>query len=207
MSNSWANEPEVNETEDSDANDAMVVAFLDANVFVSIWTIDVLLTLSEDGLFTVTWSPTVLDEASRALARIYPHTQELNAKRMHAINSAFPYAMQPKQDWEWMVPDCDLPDPNDRHVLAAARAANATVIVTFNLRDFPSGELNKFGIIAQSPDQFLADIAAAEPERTMRGILNLVNGKNHPPRSMDEEIIHLERLGFHSFTRFLKKSL
>ena len=195
-----------NVTRESAADDATATAFLDANVFVSIWTIDVLLTLSEDGLFTVAWSPTIFNEASRALARIYPHTQQLSATRMNAISSAFPYAMQPKREWVWMVPDCTLPDPDDRHVVAAARAAEATVIVTFNLKDFPSEELNKFGLIAESPDVFLAGIAAAEPERTLHSVLKLVNSKSHPPRSMNEEIVHLERLGFQRFTRFLRRN-
>jgi hypothetical protein len=39
--------------------------------------------------------------------------------------------------YEARIPQLSLPDTDDRHVLAAAIEAGATVIVTFNLSDFP----------------------------------------------------------------------
>jgi hypothetical protein len=51
-----------------------------------------------------------------------------------------------------------LPDPDDRHVLAAAIAAAADVIVTSNLKDFPAHVLAPFGIVAQTPDAFLSEL-------------------------------------------------
>jgi hypothetical protein len=45
-----------------------------------------------------------------------------------------------------------LPDPNDRHVLAAGIAAGATVILTWNLRHFPAKELKRFGFRRATAD-------------------------------------------------------
>jgi hypothetical protein len=65
------------------------------------------------------------------------------------------------------VPDClvrnyrkiakglELPDENDRHVLAAAIKAGAQVIVTCYLRDFPAAILQEYEIEAQHPDDFI----------------------------------------------------
>jgi hypothetical protein len=47
--------------------------------------------------------------------------------------------------------------PKDRHVLAAAVRANAEVIVTFNLSDFPEPTLKPYDIAAIYPDDFLLD--------------------------------------------------
>ncbi len=48
-----------------------------------------------------------------------------------------------------------LPDLNDVHVLAAAIRCGASVIVTFNLKDFPASVLAQYGIEAQHPDEFV----------------------------------------------------
>ena len=59
------------------------------------------------------------------------------------------------EDYEELIDGIKLPDPNDRHVLAAAIKANAQTIVTYNLSDFPSSALSKYEIDAQHPDEFL----------------------------------------------------
>jgi predicted nucleic acid-binding protein len=61
-------------------------------------------------------------------------------------------------NFEDLIPAVQLPDPNDRHVLAAAIRGRADVIVTYNLKDFPDKELNKYGIAAQHPDEFLSHL-------------------------------------------------
>ena len=49
-------------------------------------------------------------------------------------------------DYEEIIPTLKLPDPDDRHVLAAAIVGQADLIITFNLDDFPPDELEPFGI-------------------------------------------------------------
>lgn len=58
-------------------------------------------------------------------------------------------------DYQQLIPALQLPDPDDRHVLAAAIKAGASVIVTFNEKDFPADALDPYGIEAQHPDDFL----------------------------------------------------
>ena len=58
-------------------------------------------------------------------------------------------------DYESLIDSLVLPDKNDRHVLAAAIRANVSVIVTYNLKDFPKKIRNQYGIEAQYPDEFI----------------------------------------------------
>src|SRR5690606_4809792 len=57
---------------------------------------------------------------------------------------------------ESLCSSLNLPDPDDRHVLAAAIKCGASVIVTFNLKDFPSDVLEPFEVEAMHPDDFIA---------------------------------------------------
>jgi hypothetical protein len=68
------------------------------------------------------------------------------------------------RDYQHHIADLTLPDPDDRHVLAAAIQARATIILTFNLRDFPAAELARHGIAAIGPDEFLTQLRPADAE-------------------------------------------
>lgn len=59
----------------------------------------------------------------------------------------------------------------DRHVLAAAVAAQADVIVTANLRHFPPHACDPHGIRVESPDQFLCNASERDPEVVMTAVL------------------------------------
>jgi len=57
--------------------------------------------------------------------------------------------------YEPFIAGLALPDPNDRHVLAAAIVSRAGIIVTFNTKDFPQEILEPYGLESQHPDDFL----------------------------------------------------
>lgn len=112
-----------------------MIALLDANLFVPTWIIDPLLSLAEAGLCEPAWSARVMDEARLAIMEVR-HVPDVRARGfLDAICRAFPMAMA--EDWERFEPDVNLSDPNDGHVVAAARRAGAETIVTFNLKEFP----------------------------------------------------------------------
>jgi len=56
----------------------------------------------------------------------------------------------------------DLPDRGDRHVLAAAIAGRADLILTDNLRDFPQRALAPHAVQARAPDDFVMDLWLAD---------------------------------------------
>ena len=72
--------------------------------------------------------------------------------------------------YEVLIPSLDLPDSDDRHVLAAAIAANAEIIVTYNLKDFPDAVLETHGIEAQHPDDFISSLLDLELELVLEAI-------------------------------------
>jgi len=53
--------------------------------------------------------------------------------------------------YEPLIEALKLPDPGDRHVLAAAIRCSAQVIVTSSVKDFPALHLEPFNIEAQTP--------------------------------------------------------
>jgi|AGTN01.3.fsa_nt_gi hypothetical protein len=71
------------------------------------------------------------------------------------MDAVFPGALV--EDYESSTNEFDLPDPNDRHVAAAADRAGANVIVTDNVDDFPSNKLRRRGMFAQCADDLIAD--------------------------------------------------
>lgn len=114
----------------------MLSVFLDANVIYSITLTDVLLTLAEHDLFLPLWSPNVLQEAQEAASRTLPDAaQQAFRKRLIMMDQAFPESSIHVEESEWS--QFDLPDPDDRHVLAAAAQGQADALARAISRIFP----------------------------------------------------------------------
>jgi len=133
-------------------------AVLDANVLYGEFVRDMLLSLFYEGLFEAKWTEQVTDEWVRHLLENKPtltrETIQNTIMKMHAIRPS------PLVDnYRQFIDKVDLPDRDDRHVLAAAIASDARKVVTWNLRDFPKRILQAFGIVAESPDKFLCPIS------------------------------------------------
>ena len=97
--------------------------------------------------------------------------------------------------FEDLVPSLELPDPGDRHVLAAAIRAEADIIVTANLKDFPASSLAPHGLEAEHPDAFLARLCGRWPVRFVEALHRVRGRLRHPPLSRDEHLRALRRSG------------
>lgn len=141
----------------------MTRAFLDACVLFPPLVRGVLLHAATQSLFTPAWSPRVIEEWARATQRDHGPAAA-DAVRAEAVLMAhrWPDALT-EPDAETLA-STDLPDENDVHVLAAALAARAGLLVTFNLRDFPAAKLRALGPAPLSPDAFLWELAGRAPE-------------------------------------------
>jgi hypothetical protein len=88
-----------------------------------------------------------------------------------------------------------LPDPDDRHILAAAIHAGADVIVTCNLTDFPAETLAGFNIEAQHPDDFLVYLFDQAPGVVCAAVKRQRESLRNPPKAAEELLATLESHG------------
>jgi hypothetical protein len=95
--------------------------------------------------------------------------------------------------YEPLIDGLSLPDPDDRHVLAAAVRCSAQVIVTSNLKDYPASALDPFNIEAQGPDQFVLDLVNLAPARVAAVIQQQSAALQNPQRTVDELLDDLSR--------------
>ena len=164
------------------------------------WILDPLLTLADAGLFEPMWSDAIMQEAARNLPKVWKTaTVSQISAFLDVVNDAYPYAQVP--DWREHMEGLELPDPDDCHVLAAAIAADASSIVTLNLVDFPPAAVSRYGIGVEHPDTFLCRMYDSAPQTAGPAIRRMIENKKHPPRTLAEEYVGLDKVGLHIFAR------
>ncbi len=123
---------------------------------------EVLLGAAAQGLFTPLWSERILEEWARAARKLGPEGEAQARAEVALVRANWPGAevtLPPSLETRlW------LPDVNDRHVLAAAIAGSADVIITANAADFPRNILAEEGLSRADPDAFLHGLWQANPE-------------------------------------------
>jgi hypothetical protein len=129
-------------------------ALLDANVLYPAPVRDILVQLAVMDLFRAKWSEDIHREWIEALLRNEPHRDRVVLQRTRDLMDRHTRDCL-VTGYEPLIPALELPDLDDRHVLAAAIAGRCDVIVTKNLKDFPEATLASYGIHAQHPDEFL----------------------------------------------------
>ncbi len=162
---------------------------LDASVLYSSALRDLLLSLAANRLFDPVWSEQIHDEWMRNMVRAHgggSSIQQHVARTRQQMDAFFPDALV--RGFDGLITNLALPDPADRHVLAAAIQAGAAVIVTYNLRHFPPSELVKFGIDAWHPDDFVESILYAEFDATLEAIRELRARLRRPAKSQADYI-------------------
>jgi predicted nucleic acid-binding protein len=137
------------------AGHARYTALLDACVLFPIATCNALMSVAGTGIFAAKWTARIDDEWMQSLAAAKGIEVAKLAKRRDLMHDACPDWEVPHAAWQPLESCVQLPDVDDRHVLAAAMAGHADCIVTANLKDFPSEVLEPLGIEVLHPDAFL----------------------------------------------------
>lgn len=123
-----------------------------------------LLSLAAEGGYVPLWSARVLEEWRRAVARQHGDSAARDAEAAAArMRAAFPGCEVPADPH--LEAGINLPDPADAHVLAGAITGKADILLTFNLRDFPTRIVQPHGIQVRHPDGFLWEHFSADETR------------------------------------------
>ncbi len=179
-------------------------AILDANVLYPAPLRDFLLRLAEMELYKPKWTDEIQEEWIRNVLLERTDLERAKLERTKdAMNSAFPDSNI--TNYEELIDNLNLPDDNDRHILAAAIRGKADVIVTFNLKDFPSDYLKSYDIEVQHPDEFIVNLISLDKSKSLQSLKNQVKSLKNPPQSKDQVLQTLANCGLKNSVLELKK--
>ncbi len=171
------------------------VAIFDACVLYPFHLRNIVVQAAVDRLVDARWTDAIQDEWIRNLVADKPSIpiERLRVTRQ-LMESALPDATV--RGYEAHIDAVTLPDPDDRHVVAAGIVAGASLILTWNVRDFPTRELAKHGLHTQTPDAFMTELYETVPHLTLASLAharrNLKGSRVSPPEFI--EIVSQQRL-------------
>lgn len=184
----------------------MPAVVLDACVLYPAALRDFLLQLVEADVFKGHMTATILDECFRSVAMKRP---DLNPSRLRVTREAIEDAFSDLLIFghEPLIERLVLPDPDDRHVLAAAIHGGVPTILTFNLRDFPAAALSLHGVVALHPDTFLAACVADAAESIAEVVQKQAHGLRNPPTTVAQLLDRLVEQGLPNTVAALRRQL
>lgn len=177
-------------------------ALFDACVLFPFTLRDVLVQLATTNLFRAKWSADIHNEWMQAVRAVRPDVAASdleNVRRLmdeHVLDAVV-------EGYQSLVPSLVLPDPNDRHVLAAAIVGRADVIVTNNIVDFPADTLGPLGLEAQQPDAFIMHLVDLNPYVVAAAIGTCRARLRNPPMDRAAYLPSLRRNGLPTVATWL----
>ena len=169
-------------------------AVFDACVLYPAPVRDFLLWLAQSDLFRARWTDRIHDEWTSAVLAKRPELAEQLTRTRGLMNEAVPDCLV--MGYEGLIDSLELPDPADRHVLAAAIRCQAGVIVTYNIKDFPAEVLDMHGLEAQHPDDFVEHLLGLSPAAVCNAARKQRANLTRPPKSPEEFLVTLAAHGF-----------
>lgn len=177
-----------------------VVVLCDANVLYKSFLRDLIMRLGLSGAIRPRWTDRIHEEWTRNLLARRPEASPAAiARTRDAMNRALPESLVAA-----VTPGHhDLPDPDDQHVLDAAISASASVLLTFNLSDFPASAL-PVPLQAVHPDEFLQACLEQQPQAVLSALRALRADLKKPPFSPEELLAAMLRAELPGFAERLR---
>jgi predicted nucleic acid-binding protein len=163
----------------------MLTALYDACVLYPAPLRDFLMHLALTDLFTARWTDQIHDEWIGALLVQRPDLARAQLERTRKLMNSHVLDCL-VTEYEGLIASLVLPDPKDRHALAAAIHSDASVIVTYNLKHFPREYLEQFGIEAQHPDLFIIHLLDLAPSQVYIAAKRQRTSLKNPPKTVEE---------------------
>lgn len=137
----------------------------------------------------------------------YPNRNDLDRKFLERTRDRMNMSVRDclVENFQYLIPALTLPDSNDRHILAAAIHSGSSVIVTYNLKDFPKKILNQHGIEAQHPDEFLINLIDLSSDIVCMAVNHHRLSLKNPPKTIDEYLFTLGKQSLNNFVNKLRE--
>ncbi|MDA8000858.1 MAG: PIN domain-containing protein [Alphaproteobacteria bacterium] len=178
-------------------------ALLDANILYSNSLRDICLQLSRADVFQAKWTEDIHQEWMNARLKNDPRaTQAKLARTRGKIDEETDGLIT---GYEHLIPELDLPDPDDRHVLAAAIVGRCDAIITKDLRGFPGARLAPHRIAARHPDEFLLERLNLASAPFCMAIKEIRSRLINPSYSVEEYLSNLRKQGLAGTASALEK--
>lgn len=182
-----------------------IIALYDANALYPASVRDLLIRLARTGIVGARWTALIQDEWIRNLLANRPDLTPAQLQRTRELmEAAVPGAVV--EEFEHRIPELTLPDPDDRHVLAAAIEAKADVLITFNTKDFPRPIVDQFGIEVMDPDAFVLDLLGRYPGQVYAAARAQRSNLTKPLRVVSDYLDDLARGGLRQTADALRAS-
>ena len=182
---------------------ATVTVLYDACVLYPAPLRDLLMWLALTDLFRAKWTDRIHDEWIGAVLRERPGLKVSLERTRELMNAHVRDCLV--VGFESLIETLALPDPSDRHVLAAAITAHADLIVTKNLNDFPADRLAPFRIGAEHPDAFVRNLFDVDEATAIAAIAQHRASLQNPPKSVDEYLDTLLAMELPETVAFLRQ--
>lgn len=182
-----------------------LIAVYDACVLYSAPLRDLLMRVAVADLCRAKWTDQIHQEWMRNVLEDYPQITPAQVERIRQLMDAH-VRDSLVAGYESIIEQVNLPDADDRHVLAAAIHAQAEVIVTYNLKDFPANILNPLGVTAQHPDEFVLSLMKRESEKFLETIERHRQELRRPPKNHEEYLATLDKQGLSRTVMAIRQS-
>ncbi len=167
---------------------------LDACVLYPAPLRDLLLSLAAAGIYRAKWSQRIHDEW---IGNLLANRPDLDPERLKVtctqMNIAVPDSIV--TGYEDLIESLNLPDPDDRHVLAVAIRSDADTIVTFNQRDFDESELKEYDLYTEHPDEFVSNMIVIHTPSVISAVREMRQRLRKPPKNVTEFLDTLQQQG------------